>query len=79
MKTMIYKKKRRNRQGIGLNIDDSCWNLDLLLEKEITPRSRYVQSTRSYDSYEQTIVYAVLMLKPIGGIRQKYKVEDSDK
>ncbi len=73
------QEKRRSRQGIGLNIDDSCWNLDLLLEKEITPRSRYVQSTRSYDSYEQTIVYAVLMLKPIGGIRQKYKVEDSDK
>ena len=73
------QEKRRNRQGIGLNIDDSCWNLDLLLEKEITPRSRYVQSTRSYDSYEQTIVYAVLMLKPIGGIRQKYKLEDSDK
>ncbi|MGJ0356741.1 LPS-assembly protein LptD [Aliarcobacter cryaerophilus] len=73
------QQKTRNRQGIGLNIDDGCWNLDLLLEKEITPRSRYVESTRSYDSYEQTIVYAVLMLKPIGGIRQKYKVEDSDK
>lgn len=73
------QEKTRNRQGIGLNIDDSCWNLDLLLEKEITPRSRYVESTRSYDSHEQTIVYAVLMLKPIGGIRQKYKVEDSDK
>ncbi|PRM90270.1 organic solvent tolerance protein [Aliarcobacter cryaerophilus] len=73
------QEKTRSRQGIGLNIDDSCWNLDLLLEKEITPRSRYVESTRSYDSHEQTIVYAVLMLKPIGGIRQKYKVEDSDK
>ena len=73
------EKKLRNRQGIGLNIDDSCWNLDLLLEKEITPRSRYVQSTRSYDSYEQTIVYAVLMLKPIGGIRQKSIVQNSDK
>ena len=36
MKTMIYKERQRNRQGIGLNIDDSCWNLDLLLEKEIT-------------------------------------------
>lgn len=73
------QEKRRSRQGIGLNIDDSCWNLDLLLEKEITPRSRYVDSTRSYDSYEQTIVYAVLMLKPIGGIRQKYIVQNSDK
>lgn len=73
------QEKRRSRQGIGLNIDDSCWNLDLLLEKEITPRSRYVQSTRSYDSYEQTIVYAVLMLKPIGGIRQKSVVQNSDK
>lgn len=73
------QEKTRNKQGIGLNIDDSCWNLDLLLEKEITPRSRYVQSTRSYDSYEQTIVYAVLMLKPIGGIRQKSIVQNSDK
>lgn len=73
------QEKARNRQGIGLNIDDSCWNLDLLLEKEITPRSRYVESTRSYDSYEQTIVYAVLMLKPIGGIRQKSIVQNSDK
>ena len=69
------QEKTRNRQGIGLNIDDSCWNLDLLLEKEITPRS----STINSNSHEQTIVYAVLMLKPIGGIRQKYKVEDSDK
>lgn len=73
------QEKTRNRQGIGLNIDDSCWNLDLLLEKEITPRSRYVESTRSYDSHEQTIIYAVLMLKPIGGIRQKSIVKDSDK
>ena len=73
------QEKTRNRQGIGLNIDDSCWNLDLLLEKEITPRSRYVESTRSYDSHEQTIVYAVLMLKPIGGIRQKSIVQNSDK
>ena len=73
------QEKTRNRQGIGLNIDDNCWNLDLLLEKEITPRSRYVESTRSYDSHEQTIVYAVLMLKPIGGIRQKSIVKDSDK
>lgn len=73
------QEKTRSRQGIGLNIDDSCWNLDLLLEKEITPRSRYVESTRSYDSHEQTIVYAVLMLKPIGGIRQKSIVKDSDK
>ena len=73
------QENTRNRQGIGLNIDDSCWNLDLLLEKEITPRSRYVESTRSYDSHEQTIVYAVLMLKPIGGIRQKSIVQNSDK
>ncbi|MCT7533985.1 LPS-assembly protein LptD [Aliarcobacter cryaerophilus] len=69
------QEKTRNRQGIGLNIDDSCWNLDLLLEKEITP----ISSTINSNSHEQTIVYAVLMLKPIGGIRQKYKVEDSDK
>ena len=69
------QENTRNRQGIGLNIDDSCWNLDLLLEKEITPRS----STINSNSHEQTIVYAVLMLKPIGGIRQKSIVQNSDK
>lgn len=69
------QEKTRSRQGIGLNIDDSCWNLDLLLEKEITPRS----SSKNSNSHEQTIVYAVLMLKPIGGIRQKSIVKDSDK
>lgn len=70
-------EKIRNRQGVGLNIDDNCWNLDLRVEKEITPRSRYREGRNSYDSHKQTIVYAILMLKPIGGIRQKYKVEDN--
>lgn len=71
------QEKVKNRQGIRLNIDDSCWNLDLRLEKEITPRSRYISSQGRYDSYEQTIVYATLLLKPIGGIKQKYKVDDN--
>ncbi|MBL3520078.1 LPS-assembly protein LptD [Arcobacter lanthieri] len=72
------EEKLRNKQGITLNIDDSCWNLDLRLEKEITPRSSYKSGGTKYDSHEQTIVYAVLMLKPIGGIRQKYKVADNE-
>ncbi len=70
------KEKVRSRQGIGMNIDDSCWNLDLMVEKEITPRSR-LTTNGNYDSYEQTIVYAFLTLKPVGGIRQKYKIDDN--
>ncbi|AXK48848.1 organic solvent tolerance protein [Aliarcobacter trophiarum LMG 25534] len=72
------QEKIRNRQGIGLNIDDSCWNLDLRVEREITPRSRYIEGTNRYGSEDQTILYAVLMLKPIGGLRQKYKVKEND-
>lgn len=68
------KDKTRNIQGIGLNINDSCWNLDLLVEKEIEPRS-----TGDYDSQEQTILYAILTLKPLGGIRQNYTLSESDK
>ncbi|WP_198305794.1 LPS-assembly protein LptD [Arcobacter vandammei] len=70
------KEKVRSRQGIGLNIDDSCWNLDLMVEKEITPRSRK-NINGDYDSYEQTILYAFLTLKPVGGIRQKYRIDDN--
>lgn len=71
------KENVRNRQGIGINIDDSCWNLDLKVEKEITPRSRYNQSRKEYDSHKQTIVYAQLILKPLGGIKQKYITKDN--
>ena len=70
------KEKVRSRQGIGLNIDDSCWNLDLMLEKEVTPRSR-INLDGEYDSHRQSIVYALLTLKPMGGIKQKYKVDDN--
>ncbi len=65
------KDKVRNRQGIGLNIDDSCWNLDLLVEKDIKPQ------TGNNPNKEQTILYAFLTLKPVGGIRQKYRIDDN--
>ena len=29
------QEKTRNRQGIGLNIDDSCWNLDLQMVQHL--------------------------------------------
>ena len=68
------KEKTRNRQGIGLTIDDNCWNLDLSVEKEIFPRS-----TGDYDAKEQTILYAIITLKPIGGIKQKYELSENGK
>ena len=56
----------RNKQGIGFNIDDSCWNLDLKFENEILPTSsRYIME-RSKDSFCKSII------KTIGGIKQKY-------
>lgn len=71
------KDKVRNRQGIGLNIDDSCWNLDLRVEKEIKPGSRYNQVRKEYDSHKQTIVYAQLILKPLGGVKKRYVAKDN--
>ncbi|MFY4821034.1 LPS-assembly protein LptD, partial [Aliarcobacter butzleri] len=68
------KEKTKNRQGIGLTINDNCWNLDLSVEKEIFPRS-----TGEYDAQEQTILYAIITLKPIGGIRQNYQLEENSK
>lgn len=63
----------RNRQGVGLNINDSCWNLDLKYEDQIKPTS----STNS-TGIEQKIVYATILLKPLGGIKQKYKMQDNN-
>ncbi|OCL91149.1 LPS-assembly protein LptD [Aliarcobacter thereius] len=67
------EEKIRNRQGFGFEIDDSCWSLDLKYEKEIVP-----SSSSKYSNRRQNIVYATLVLKPIGGIKQNYKVYDSE-
>jgi LPS-assembly protein len=71
------KEKIRNKQGLGFNIDDSCWNLDLSLEREIEPTSRRDQ-LNNYKSVEQDIVFVNLTLKPIGGVRYKHKIENDD-
>lgn len=63
----------KNRQGVSLNINDSCWNLDLRLEKEVVP-----SSSVNYESKDQEIVFVTLILKPLGGIKQKYKMEDKN-
>ena len=72
------KEKVRNKQGVGFNIDDSCWNLDLSIEREIEPTTRRDQ-LNNYKSVEQDIVFVNLTLKPIGGVKYKYKIENDDK
>lgn len=63
----------RSRQGISFNIDDSCWNLDLKYENKVIP-----SSSLSYESKDQNIVFVTLLLKPIGGIKQKYKMNEEN-
>ena len=63
----------RNKQGISFNIDDSCWNLDLKYEDQIKPTSSLTS-----DSIQQQIIYATILLKPLGGIKQKYKMQDNN-
>ena len=63
----------RNKQGIGFNIDDSCWNLDLKFEHEILPTS-----SRYINGKDQKIVFVNLLLKPLGGIKQKYTTNSTN-
>ena len=63
----------RNKQGIGFNIDDSCWNLDLKFEHEILPTS-----SRDINGKDQKIVFVNLLLKPLGGIKQKYTTNSTN-
>ncbi|CAM3468244.1 LPS-assembly protein LptD [Arcobacter aquimarinus] len=71
------KEKVRNRQGIGFNIDDSCWNLDLSIEREIEPTTR-IDYSNNYKSIEQDIILVNLTLKPIGGVKYKHKIENNE-
>jgi LPS-assembly protein len=68
------EEQTRSKQGIKFNITDKCWDLSLRFEKEIEPAS----STRD-TSKEQDIIYLELVLKPLGGLQQSYKVNDSSK
>lgn len=67
------EKHTRSRQRISLNIDDSCWNLDLRFEKKVIP-----SSSLTSDSKDQNIVYVTVLLKPIGGIKQKYAMNQEN-
>ncbi|MAD41334.1 MAG: organic solvent tolerance protein [Arcobacter sp.] len=63
-------EKIRSKQGINLNIDDKCWNFDITYERERVASS-------SDDDVDQKIIYLNLTLKPLGGIKQEYTVEDN--
>lgn len=60
-------EKVKSKQGINLNINDKCWNLDLKYEKE------RVASSSDTTDLDQKIVYLNLTLKPLGGIKQEYE------
>ena len=77
-KTSYYEyydllENNRNRQGISFNIDDSCWNLDLKFEKTVLPTS-----SRVYNVRDQNIIYITILLKPLGGINQNYRMNEAN-
>lgn len=63
--------KVRSKQGINLNINDKCWNFDIKYEKE-----RVASSSDNVSGEDQKIVYLNLTLKPLGGIKQEYDIEN---
>lgn len=66
------EKDIRSKQSFIFAIDDKCWNLNIKYEKEIEPSSSTTAQTK-----QQDIVYLELTLKPLGQIKQKYKVKDT--
>ncbi len=62
-----------SKQGVALGIDDDCWNLNLKFQNEIVSSS----STTS-DGTDQKVFFVTLLLKPLGGINQKYEVKDDN-
>ena len=62
-----------SKQGVALGIDDDCWNLNLKFQNEIVSSS----STTS-DGTDQKVFFVTLLLKPLGGINQKYEVKDEN-
>lgn len=67
------EEKLRNKLGYKFSIADSCWNLDLKYEKEIK-----AASTTNNSAIKQNVVYLELLLKPIGGIKQKFELDKED-
>lgn len=61
------EKQLKNKQGFMFEINDRCWNLNINLEKEIVPTTT--------NNTKQDVIYIQLMLKPLGGIKQAYKVK----
>jgi len=60
----------RSRQGFVFNVKDKCWSLDVSLEKTVIPTVSTTTNSRKQD-----IIYVQLMLKPLGGIKQQYKIK----
>jgi LPS-assembly protein len=64
--------KIRSKQGFIFTIYDRCWDLDLKLEKEVVASS-------NANPRRQDILYIQVLFKPLGGLKQSYKVKDSSK
>ena len=61
----------KSKQGINLNINDSCWNFDIKYERE------RVASSSDTSEIDQKVFYFNLTLKPLGGIKQEYTLGDN--
>jgi LPS-assembly protein len=62
-----------SKQGVALSVDDDCWNLNLKFQNEIVS-----SSSSTSDGTDQKIFYVTLTLKPLGGINQKYEIENDN-
>jgi len=61
----------RSKQSLIFSIKDNCWDLNLNYEREIE-----AASTKDGQPLKQDILYLKLVLKSLGGINQRYEIND---
>ena len=60
----------RSKESFTFGINDTCWALSIKFENEL------VASSSDNETIRQNIIYFNLELKPIGAIKQQYKINE---
>jgi len=61
-----------NKQEYIFDMDKNCWGLSLKFEDSLV-----ASSAINAEPLRQKIIYLLLELKPIGGFKQKYNIDNT--
>jgi LPS-assembly protein len=77
--TIKYKKQYditnaiTQKEEFGFNINEKCWELDLLLSDDLI-----ASATRNKKARRQNTIYATITLKPLISLKQKYVQDERE-